>query len=65
MKMDIRAVLLQMRITHTIQTTNLIDQVNAMFKLEEDANNELALNTKASGIMFNGLSDFLPTVRNP
>jgi len=64
MKMDIRAVLLQMRITHTIQTTNLIDQVNAMFKLEEDANNELALNTKTTGVIFNSLSDFLPSVRN-
>ena len=62
---DIKAVLLQMRIMHTMQTTNLIDQVSAMFKLEEDANNELALNTKTTGVIFNSLSDFLPSVRNP
>lgn len=64
MEMDIRAVLLQMRIIHTMQTTNLIEQVNAMFKLEEDATDELDLSTKASGVIFNSLSDFLPNVRN-
>ena len=35
MDMNIEAVLLQMRVVHTIQTANLIDQAKALFNLEE------------------------------
>lgn len=35
MDIDLKAVLLQMRITHIMQTSNLIDQVNTLFNLED------------------------------
>lgn len=41
MDIDLKAVLLQMRITHIMQTANLIDQANTLFNLEESLNSSL------------------------